>query len=785
VWVLELQAPTNLNVSTSAPVAPNSVNVYTGAPNVTLTFPGSTANTVAAPAPYVGCRITVVNVGTGTITIANATISASGANSGGVNNTVRPGKSATFVYETIFVSLIWYPSDLNLPASPVYNVLSYGADASGSGDSTAAIQQAINEAGAAGGGTVFFPPGTYGIISPINIGNATTFQAPFLSLSGGVMALGQNGFVTAMSGNGTTVTVTTTAQLYQAGGSVTLQSLTGTWAPFNGTYTIATIISNTQFTITNAFNPGGSATGSCTGGFVMTGFATKNVCAVYTGELISTIVTYTGTSGPTLTGCVPASLSTTAGNAVTAGSISTINNVTLLGAAPAGFPANGAPANSASTIKWNGAANLKMFNVLGPVTNIVIENLFFQPHGANVAGYGVYMTGAQACILRNNYVDRANIANYLMTGLNGIPNAYGAPNNITAVSGSGTVVTFTCANSFLVGTQLVLAGLGGGFASLNGGQTVATATSTQFTVTNTTTGATTTGTAQLYFTVIGSSDYNLLDYCNGTVQTGQGVAAHMWFDGDTSGGALGSANSTWTNVSNTFCTLNDPTGAFTSVVFYFRFADDIHVRDSVILCPSVAPVGSTLIAAYDYTTILNGNCPFNCNISGLRAFGFALFNSVTTSYTGNPAAPNTVREVMTAWNQPSPSGAGGVSVPPAGTAKLMPVIDPNQYNLKWEVAGGSRNINNGSTNFFTSGTPTQLHPSMPCTLQINQTSTTANNWSLTMGSTTAGTTQTLKSSSVGSANTQFTYDVPAGWLVVCNYTSGDANLRFVINTRTP
>jgi len=46
-------------------------------------------------------------------------------------------------------------------APPVYNVLDYGAKNDGSASTTQAIRQAIEAAAKAGGGTVFFPAGTY------------------------------------------------------------------------------------------------------------------------------------------------------------------------------------------------------------------------------------------------------------------------------------------------------------------------------------------------------------------------------------------------------------------------------------------------------------------------------------------------------------------------------------------------------------------------------------------------------------------------------------------------
>ena len=47
----------------------------------------------------------------------------------------------------------------------IYNVKAYGATGNGSTDDTTNIQNAINAAGTAGGGEVYFPPGTYQINS--------------------------------------------------------------------------------------------------------------------------------------------------------------------------------------------------------------------------------------------------------------------------------------------------------------------------------------------------------------------------------------------------------------------------------------------------------------------------------------------------------------------------------------------------------------------------------------------------------------------------------------------
>jgi len=54
--------------------------------------------------------------------------------------------------------------------SPFFNVLDYGAHNDGSASSTEAIRSAIQAAHAAGGGTIYFPPGTY-VTGPIELVN--------------------------------------------------------------------------------------------------------------------------------------------------------------------------------------------------------------------------------------------------------------------------------------------------------------------------------------------------------------------------------------------------------------------------------------------------------------------------------------------------------------------------------------------------------------------------------------------------------------------------------------
>ena len=88
--------------------------------------------------------------------------------------------------------------------------------------------------------------------------------------------------------------------------------------------------------------------------------------------------------------------------------------------------------------------------------------------------------------------------------------------NVTAISGSGTVVTYTAANTYAAGQQVVIQGaITPGF---NGVFTIASATSTQFTVASTITGTTSTATAgfayPLFYGLTESAEEQISDYLN-------------------------------------------------------------------------------------------------------------------------------------------------------------------------------------------------------------------------------------------------------------------------------
>ena len=71
--------------------------------------------------------------------------------------------------------------------------------------------------------------------------------------------------------------------------------------------------------------------------------------------------------------------------------------------------------------------------------------------------------------------------------------------NVTAISGSGTVVTYTAANTYTAGQQIIVQNAT--TAAFNGVLTVATATATQFTVASTATGTTSTATVAAAYPV--------------------------------------------------------------------------------------------------------------------------------------------------------------------------------------------------------------------------------------------------------------------------------------------
>lgn len=165
---------------------------------------------------------------------------------------------------------------------PVYNVKTdYSAAGNGTADDSAAIQNAINAASAAGGGTVFFPAGTYKIsralelksnvhllgeagdtgtkLKPVHASYAITgvdITANWFEIGGTSEA------VTSITRSGSVATVTTPYDHgFSTGQSITISGATQT--EYNGTFTI-TVIGATSFTYTVTGTPATPATGTIT-----------------------------------------------------------------------------------------------------------------------------------------------------------------------------------------------------------------------------------------------------------------------------------------------------------------------------------------------------------------------------------------------------------------------------------------------------------------------------------------------------------------------------------------
>ena len=118
------------------------------------------------------------------------------------------------------------------------------------------------------------------------------------------------------------------------------------------------------------------------------------------------------------------------------------------------------------------------------------------------------VSGANVTLTFNSGVIPSAVVSYLQSALTSNAPAPinvgsstwsgGATLNITAISGSGTKVTVTAANSLSSGSQVYFSGLTGAWTALNGtyGTVIATGlTSAHFEITSTLTGATSTGTA--------------------------------------------------------------------------------------------------------------------------------------------------------------------------------------------------------------------------------------------------------------------------------------------------
>lgn len=175
-----------------------SISGVTQRPNIDYTWVSGTTLTIS-PAPAAGTNNILVRYGNAlpqgvtvkdaqtfdTVAIANsagidvtvghirtAGYYTNGDNGGALYKRYTAGGSPTTGAGTKYITsnagaVIWELSD------PSNNVRQFGAAGDGTTNDTPAIQAAIDAANAAGGGIVYFPPGTYATTTGITLGNGT------------------------------------------------------------------------------------------------------------------------------------------------------------------------------------------------------------------------------------------------------------------------------------------------------------------------------------------------------------------------------------------------------------------------------------------------------------------------------------------------------------------------------------------------------------------------------------------------------------------------------------
>lgn len=180
--------PTGPGVGATGPTGPTGASGPTG--------PTGAASTVAGPTGPTGSGPTGPTGPTGAA--GSATLPTGPAGYAYIGNGASAATFQGFLQTgTGAVTRTW-----NAKVSEVFSVKDFGAVGDGSTNDTSAIQAAINAAGTAGGGEVFFPPGTYLLNSGISwtysnvhlVGagqGATKIQANFAT--GNVISVGSSG----------------------------------------------------------------------------------------------------------------------------------------------------------------------------------------------------------------------------------------------------------------------------------------------------------------------------------------------------------------------------------------------------------------------------------------------------------------------------------------------------------------------------------------------------------------------------------------------------------------
>ena len=274
--------------------------------------------------------------------------------------------------------------------------------------------------------------------------NALTVMGPTASVTGPSVNIKQpvqTATITNVTASAGTVTYTA-ANSFTAGNLVTITGVNPSGYNLSN-QTIATA-SSTQFTVTNA------ATGTYVSGGTATSFSASQY-ALQVQNSAGTAVFQTGS----------------------------LNNSTT---------------NLTEALNHSGSfINVASASFLGVLS---LRNY----QSGNLPGLVVYQNGSQTgdlVSLRStsaNTLLRANTSGALITGSGSAPIVLRAVQNtapITAIVGNGTTITVTANNYFSTGQTVVITGT----TNYNGTYTIATATTSSFTITSATTGATSTGTA--------------------------------------------------------------------------------------------------------------------------------------------------------------------------------------------------------------------------------------------------------------------------------------------------
>ena len=95
---------------------------------------------------------------------------------GEISDHVHTLSSGSVAMDTDYTPISVRPT---IAATALFNLADYGADATGKSDVSSALQQALDEASAAGGGIVYLPAGIYRLTKPVTVGEKTVIMGAY------------------------------------------------------------------------------------------------------------------------------------------------------------------------------------------------------------------------------------------------------------------------------------------------------------------------------------------------------------------------------------------------------------------------------------------------------------------------------------------------------------------------------------------------------------------------------------------------------------------------------